>query len=69
MWCFYCGRLQTIKKEKMRRLFANIKTTLFGSFTGVTLIADGVQQKDWGLILAGVGAFLTGLFAKDHDTH
>jgi len=66
---FYCGRLQTIKKEKMRRILANLKTTLFGSVTGVTLIADGVGKKDWALILAGVGAFLTGLFAKDHDTH
>ena len=53
----------------MRRLFANIKTTLFGSFTGASLIVEGVGNKDWGLILAGVGALLTGLFAKDHDTH
>ena len=53
----------------MRRIFANIKTTLFGSFAGASLIVDGAAKKDWGLILAGVGAFLTGLFAKDHDTH
>jgi hypothetical protein len=53
----------------MRRILANLKTTLFGSVTGVTLIADGVGKKDWALILAGVGAFLTGLFSKDHDTH
>ena len=51
----------------MKKLFLNLKTTLFGSFTGVALIVDGVGQKDWGMILAGVGAFLTGLFAKDHD--
>ena len=53
----------------MKRLLHNIKTTLFGSVTGVTLIADGVASKDWALVLAGLGAFLTGLFAKDHDTH
>jgi hypothetical protein len=53
----------------MKRLINNIKTTLFGSITGVTLIVDGVGKKDWALVLAGLGAFLTGLFSKDHDTH
>lgn len=53
----------------MRRILANLKTTLFGSVTGISLIVEGVGRKDWSVILAGVGAFLTGLFAKDHDTH
>lgn len=51
----------------MKNIFRNIKTTLFGSVAGIPTIIEGVQQKNLIHILAGLGALLLGLFAKDHD--
>ena len=52
----------------MKKLFRNIKTTLFGSIAGIPTIIEGAQTHNIGHILAGIGALLLGLFAKDHNT-
>ena len=52
----------------MKKLLKNIKTTLFGSIAGLPAICEGIQQHNVMHILAGVGALLLGLFAKDHNT-
>lgn len=53
----------------MKYIFKNIKTTLFGSIAGLSILGDGIAQKDWAMIISGIATLLTGLFAKDHDTH
>jgi hypothetical protein len=52
----------------MRKLFKNIKTTLFGAIAGLPTIIEGVQINDVTQILLGIGTFLIGLFAKDSNT-
>jgi hypothetical protein len=52
----------------MKSIFKNIKTTLFGCIAGLPTIAEGAQSHNIGHILAGIGALLLGLFAKDHNT-
>jgi len=52
----------------MKSIFQNIKTTLFGTIAGCPAIVDGFQSHNWSHILAGFGALLLGLFAKDHNT-
>jgi len=52
----------------MKSIFKNIKTTLFGSIAGIPTIIEGAQTHNFGHILAGIGALLLGLFAKDHNT-
>lgn len=52
----------------MKNIFKNIKTTLFGSIAGIPTILEGAQTHNIGHILAGIGALLLGLFAKDHST-
>jgi hypothetical protein len=51
----------------MKRLMKNIKTTLFGAVAGLPILFEGIVTKDIGKILAGAGALLTGLFAKDAE--
>lgn len=51
----------------MKSIFRNIKTTLFGSVAGIPTIIEGAQTHNIGHILAGIGALLLGLFAKDHN--
>lgn len=53
----------------MKHILKNIKTTLFGSVAGLSILGDGIAKKDIALIIAGIATFLTGIFAKDHDTH
>jgi|APCry1669189034_1035192.scaffolds.fasta_scaffold00980_17 hypothetical protein len=52
----------------MKSIFKNIKTTLFGTIAGLPTILEGAQTHNIGHILAGIGALLLGLFAKDHNT-
>jgi hypothetical protein len=52
----------------MKHIWTNIKTTLFGTIAGVPTIIEGAQSHNLAHILAGVGALLLGLFAKDHNT-
>lgn len=51
----------------MHRILKNIKTTFFGSIAGGSLIVDGIAQKNWISIIAGIFTALTGLMAKDND--
>lgn len=51
----------------MKRLLKNIKTSIFGAIAGLPILIDGIVTKDITKILAGAGALLTGLFAKDAD--
>jgi hypothetical protein len=51
----------------MKRIFKNIKTSFFGSIAGGSLIMDGIAQKNWITIIAGIAAAITGLLAKDSD--
>lgn len=53
----------------MKHILKNIKTTLFGSIAGLSILGDGIAQKDWAMIIGGIATLLTGLFAKDNDTH
>ena len=52
----------------MRRFLNNIKTTIFGAVAGLPLLIDGIASKDFAKIFGGIGALLTGLFAKDADS-
>jgi hypothetical protein len=51
----------------MKRILKNIKTSFFGSIAGGSLIVDGIAEKNWITIIAGVAAAITGLLAKDND--
>lgn len=59
--------LNNLKKSNMKRILKNIKTSLFGSIAGGSLILDGIQQNNWITIIAGLAAAITGLLAKDSD--
>jgi hypothetical protein len=48
-----------------KKILRNLKTTLLGSFTGLPVIAHGMESKDPVVIITGLGLFLTGLFASD----
>lgn len=52
----------------MKSILKNIKTTIFGSFTGLPILVNGVQHKDISQIITGIGLFLIGLFSKDHNS-
>jgi hypothetical protein len=52
----------------MKHIWKNIKTTLFGTIAGVPTIIEGAQSHNLAHILAGIGALLLGLFAKDHTS-
>ena len=69
MWRIHCSWLQTTKKEKMRHILKNIKTSFFGSIAGLPLVVDGLAKKDAAMIISGVATLILGLMAKDHDTH
>lgn len=49
----------------MKKFLKNWLTTLLGSVAGVPIILEGLDTSDWKLVLAGVGAMLVGLFARD----
>jgi hypothetical protein len=49
----------------MKHILKNIKTTIFGAFAGLPLLAEGVAHKNLMQIITGVSIFLTGLFASD----
>lgn len=51
----------------MNRILKNIKTSFFGSLAGGSLILDGISQRNWVSIIAGVFTAITGLMAKDND--
>jgi hypothetical protein len=67
MYNFNFSRLKTIKKEIMHRILKNIKTSFFGSIAGGSLIIDGIAERNWITIIAGIAAAITGLLAKDSD--
>ena len=48
---------------------ANLKTSFFGSIAGGTMIIDAIAQKNWIMLIAGIATAVTGLMAKDSDTH
>jgi hypothetical protein len=51
----------------MKKIFLNIKTSVFGAVAGLPLLIDGIASKDFSKIISGIGAILVGLYAKDHD--
>ena len=51
----------------MHRILKNIKTSFFGSIAGGSLIIDGLAQKNWISVIAGIATAVTGLLAKDSD--
>ena len=51
----------------MKRILKNIKTSFFGYIAGGSLIIDGIAEKNWITIIAGIAAAITGLLAKDND--
>jgi hypothetical protein len=51
----------------MHRILKNIKTSFFGSIAGGSLIIDGIAERNWITIIAGIAAAITGLLAKDSD--
>ena len=50
-----------------RTIFKNIKTTLVGSFTGLPILIQGIQNGSINSIITGAGLFFIGLLSKDHD--
>ena len=53
----------------MKRFINNIKTTIFGAVAGLPILGEGIANKDFIKILAGIGTILVGLFAKDANTN
>jgi hypothetical protein len=53
----------------MKHVLRNIKTTICGAFAGLPVLIEGIAHKNLLQIITGTSIFLTGLFAKDHDTH
>ena len=51
----------------MKKLFTNIKTSIFGTVAGLPMIAAGIAEKDIVKIITGIGTLLIGLYAKDHN--
>ncbi len=49
----------------MKSYLENLKTTLFGAVAGLPMIFKGLESGDWQAVLAGIGALLVGIFAKD----
>jgi len=45
----------------------NWMTSAGGLTVGLPMIIEGISTKNWMLVLAGVGALLTGLAAKDNN--
>jgi uncharacterized membrane protein len=52
----------------MKKVLKNIKTTIFGAFAGLPILVEGIAHKNFIQIITGASIFLTGLFAKDHNT-
>lgn len=53
----------------MKKVWKNIKTTLFGCFAGLPQIVTGIKTGDYVLVLTGASTLLMGLFAKDNDNN
>jgi len=45
----------------------NWMTSAGGLTVGLPMIIDGISTKNWMMVLAGIGAILTGLAAKDSN--
>jgi hypothetical protein len=67
LYYIYISRFETIKKEKMKRILKNIKTSVMGSIAGLSLIVDAIGKKDWALAIGGAATMILGLLAKDSD--
>jgi hypothetical protein len=52
----------------MKKVWSNIKTTLFGAFAGLPQIVMGIKTGDFVLVFTGASTLLMGLFAKDHNS-
>ena len=52
----------------MKKLLKNIKTTIFGAFAGLPILAVGIKTNNVLQIIEGASIFFIGLFAKDHNT-
>lgn len=53
----------------MKKVWGNIKTTLFGCFAGLPQIVAGVKTGDIMMIVTGASTLLMGLFAKDYNSN
>lgn len=49
----------------MKYIIKNIWTSVAGSISGLPLIIEGINQKNWIHIITGFGILVTGLLAKD----
>jgi hypothetical protein len=52
----------------MKNLLKNIKTTIFGAFAGLPILAMGIKTNNVVQIIEGASIFFMGLFAKDNNT-
>ena len=50
----------------MKKIFENIKTTVFGSIAGLPVIVEGIQTHDAVKIISGIAILFLGLVSKDH---
>lgn len=48
-----------------RNALKNLLTTVFGGTGGGALVLEGLQTKNWALIIGGAGVFLASLFTQD----
>ena len=69
MWHINCSWIKTIKKEIMKHILKNIKTSFVGSIAGLGFMIDAIQKNDWVMAVSGLATMVLGLLAKDHDTH
>lgn len=51
----------------MNALLKSWKTTVFGGVPGLAMMVEGVQSKNYGIALGGLGILLVSIFAKDHN--
>lgn len=49
----------------LKTIWTNLKTTIFGAVAGVPQIVQGVESKNYALLITGIATLLLGLVAKD----
>jgi hypothetical protein len=53
----------------MKKVWKNIKTTLFGCFAGLPQIVTGIKTGDFVMVFTGASTLFMGLFAKDYNSN
>jgi hypothetical protein len=49
----------------IKSIIKNWLTSTIGTITGAPIIYEGIMQRNWKMVAAGIGALLLGLASKD----